>query len=152
MKDGKKIGIMGGTFDPIHIGHLKLAQYAQNQIGLDKILFMPSGNSYMKRNVSDTQKRVKMVTLAIQDYPSFELSLIEVEKSGNTYTCETLETLTKMNPDSHYYFIMGADSLFQIEKWRHPERIFELATLVCAVRDDYNFDAIKERTDKLCKM
>ena len=151
MKDGKKIGIMGGTFDPIHIGHLKLAQDAQDQIGLDKVLFMPSGNSYMKRNVSDTQKRVKMVTLAIQDYPGFELSLIEVQKSGNTYTCETLETLTTMNPDSHYYFIMGADSLFQIEKWRHPERIFELATLACAVRDDHDFDAIKEKGSNLAQ-
>lgn len=145
MKNGKKIGIMGGTFNPIHNGHLVLAQKAQEQIGLDKVLFMPSGNSYMKKNVLEAQKRVAMVSLAIQKYPSFELSLIEVQKSGNTYTSETLERLTAASPDTHYYFIMGADSLFQIGEWQHPERIFELATLVCTVRDDYDFDAIKEK-------
>lgn len=149
MKDGKKIGIMGGTFNPIHIGHLKLAQCAQKQIGLDKVLFMPSGNSYMKSNVLDAQKRVDMVSLAIQGNPNFELSLIEVQKSGNTYTWETLETLTSTNPDTHYYFIIGGDSLFQIEQWQYPERIFELATLVCAVRDDYDFDAIKGKGHNL---
>lgn len=151
MKDGRKIGIMGGTFNPIHIGHLTLAQCAQEQMGLSKVLFMPSGNSYMKKNVLDAKKRVDMVKLAIQGNPNFELSLIEVQKSGNTYTCETLETLTSINPDNHYYFIIGADSLFQIEKWRYPERIFELATLACAVRDDYDFDAIKEKGNSLAK-
>lgn len=145
MKNGKKTGIMGGTFNPIHNGHLILAQKAQEQIGLDKVLFIPSGNSYMKKNVLEPQKRVDMVALAIQNHPSFELSLIEIQKPGNTYTCETLEVLTATDPDTRYYFIMGADSLFQIEEWRHPERIYEMAALVCAVRDDYNFDAIKEK-------
>lgn len=151
MKDGRKVGIMGGTFNPIHIGHLTLARCAQEQIGLTKILFMPSGNSYMKSNVLKAQKRVDMVSLAVQDNPNFELSLIEVLKSGNTYTYETLETLTNTNPDTHYHFIIGADSLFQIEKWRYPERIFALATLVCAVRDDYDIKAIKEKGSSLAK-
>ena len=119
MKNVKKVGIMGGTFNPIHNGHLTLAQCAQKQIGLDKVLFMPSGISYMKKNVLDPQKRADMVHLAIKDNPDFELSLIEVQKSGNTYTCETLEILTSNNPDTQYYFIMGADSLFQIEQWRN---------------------------------
>ena len=151
MRDGRKIGIMGGTFNPIHNGHLKLAQCAREQLGLDKVLFMPSGNSYMKSNVLDTPKRVKMTALAIEDNPFFELSLIEAERSGNTYTCETLETLTSENPDTHYFFLIGADSLFQIETWRCPERIFALATLVCTVREGYNWAFIKEKGGELAK-
>lgn len=151
MKNDRKVGIMGGTFNPIHNGHLMLARYAQEQIGLDKVLFMPSGNSYMKKNVLEPQKRVDMVRLAIQGKPNFELSLIEVQKSGNTYTCETLETLTNKNPNIQYYFIIGADSLFQIEQWHCPEQIFALCTLVCAVRDDYDFEAIKEKGSNLAQ-
>lgn len=151
MKNNRKVGIMGGTFNPIHNGHLMLARCAQEQIGLDKVLFMPSGNSYMKKNVLEPQKRVDMVRLAIQGKPNFELSLIEVQKSGNTYTCETLETLTNKNPNIQYYFIIGADSLFQIEQWHCPEQIFALCTLVCAVRDDYDFEAIKEKGSNLAQ-
>ncbi len=149
MRSGKKIGIMGGTFNPIHNGHLQLAMAAQDQVSLDQILFMPSGNSYMKRNVLETQKRVDMVALAIARYPNFELSLIEAQKSGNTYTCETLKYLTTSNPDVQYYFIIGADILFQIEQWRNPEQIYQLAVLVCAVRDDYDFDAIQKKGNLL---
>lgn len=152
MKNGKKVGIMGGTFNPIHNGHLLLAQKAQEQIGLDKVLFMPSGNSYMKRNVLEPQKRVDMVALAIKNNPYFELSLLEVQKSGNTYTCETLEDLAASNPDTQYYFIIGADSLFQIENWWHPERIFAKATLVCTVRDDYDFNAMKKKGNILAQL
>ena len=145
MKNGKRVGIMGGTFNPIHNGHLLLAQKAQEQVLLDKVLFMPSGNSYMKKNVLATQKRIEMVSLAIKKYPHFELSLIETQKKGNTYTCETLKFLTESNPNIHYYFIVGADILFQIEQWRNPEQIFRMAVLVCAVRDDYDFNAIQEK-------
>lgn len=122
MKNGKRIGIMGGTFNPIHNGHLLLAQRAQEQVLLDKVLFMPSGNSYMKENVLETQKRVDMVALAIRKYPDFELSMIEAQKSGNTYTFETLKFLTRSNPQEQYFFIIGADILFQIEQWRNPNR------------------------------
>ena len=145
MKSGTRIGIMGGTFNPIHNGHLLLAAVAQRQVLLDKILFMPSGNSYMKSNVLETQKRVDMVALAIEQYPDFELSLIEAQKSGNTYTVETLEYLTTSDPDAQYFFIIGADILFQIEQWRDPEQIFRMAVLVCAVRDDYDLDAIQKK-------
>lgn len=145
MKSGKRIGIMGGTFNPIHNGHLLLARKAQEQVLLDKVLFMPSGNSYMKRNVLETQKRVDMVALAIKNDPDFELSMIEAQKSGNTYTCETLKFLTESYPENQYYFIIGADILFQIEQWRNPELIFQMAVLVCAVRDDYDMDTIRKK-------
>ena len=149
MESGKRIGIMGGTFNPVHNGHLLLAAKAQEQVLLDKVLFMPSGNSYMKRNVLETQKRVDMVALAIECYPYFELSLIETQKSGNTYTFETLQFLKSASPETQYYFIVGADILFQIEQWRNPDQIFQMAALVCAVRDDYDFDAIQEKGNVL---
>lgn len=142
---GNRVGIMGGTFNPIHYGHLRLALTAQEQILLDKVLFMPSGTSYMKSNVLETQKRVDMVALAIEEYPQFELSLIEAQKTGNTYTFETLQDLKKSDPDTQYFFIIGADSLFQLEQWRCPELIFDLTTLVCAVRDDYTIDSIRQK-------
>lgn len=151
MESKKRVGIMGGTFNPIHYGHIRLAQEAQEQVLLDKILFMPSGRSYMKKNVLDTQKRVEMTALALKRYAKFELSLIEAQKTGNTYTCETLQYLTRTNPDTQYYFIIGADSLFQIEQWRSPEQIFQSAILICAVRDDYDFDTIRRKGEALAE-
>lgn len=151
MENKKRVGIMGGTFNPIHYGHLRLAQEAQEQVLLDKILFMPSGRSYMKKNVLDTQKRVEMTALAIRQYPKFELSLIEAQKTGNTYTCDTLQYLTRTNLDTQYYFIIGADSLFQIEQWKSPEQIFQFAILICAIRDDYDFDTIRKKGEALAE-
>lgn len=104
---GKRVGIMGGTFNPVHYGHLRLALTAQEQVLLDKVLFMPSGKSYMKNNVLETHKRVDMVALAIEEYPQFELSLIEANKRGNTYTVETLQDLAKSTPDTKYFFILN---------------------------------------------
>lgn len=151
MENKKRVGIMGGTFNPIHYGHLRLAQEAQEQVLLDKILFMPSGRSYMKKNVLDTQKRVEMTALAIRQYSKFELSLIEAQKTGNTYTCDTLQYLTRTNSDTQYYFIIGADSLFQIEQWKSPEQIFQFAILICAIRDDYDFDTIRKKGEALAE-
>ncbi len=148
----QKIGIMGGTFSPIHNGHIALAQEAYRAFSLDKILFMPSGKSYMKQEVLDNKHRVAMVAGAIEDIPYFELSTIEVERPGNTYTYETLQYLTQQNPDTKYYFLMGADSLFHIEKWREPELIFSMATIICMVRDEYDMDDIRKKGEELSKM
>lgn len=148
-KTGTKTGIMGGTFNPIHNGHLILADTAYRTLGLDNVLFVPSGTSYMKEHVLETAKRVDMVRLAIAKYPQFELSLVEADRQGNSYTSETLERLTRENPDICYFFIMGADSLFQIETWYQPEKIFSLAKIVCTVRDDYDMDKIKQKGQQL---
>lgn len=151
MEQIRKIGIMGGTFNPIHNGHVALADAAYKTFSLDKVLFMPSGNSYMKQHVLDNSKRVSMVSKAIESISYFELSTIEVERFGNTYTSETLQQLTQQNPDVQYYFIMGADSLFHIEKWKDPEIIFQLSTLICMVRDDYNMADIKKKGAELAQ-
>ena len=110
---------MGGTFNPIHIGHLILAETARIQFELNEILFIPSGKSYMKQqmDIPSGEVRAQMTSLAIEENPYFALSLMEIEREGNTYTYETLETLKEQNPNTEYYFILGEDSLFAIEKW-----------------------------------
>lgn len=147
----KKVGILGGTFDPIHIGHLMLAENARQICGLDKVLIMPSGCSYFKdpAKVTDTKHRVAMTELAIRSNDKFELSTIESDRSGNSYTYETLEELCKLNPDTRYYYIIGADTLFSIETWRKPEEIFNKCTIVCACRDSHTPDELKSKADDL---
>ncbi|MBQ7945072.1 MAG: nicotinate-nucleotide adenylyltransferase [Lachnospiraceae bacterium] len=145
----QKIGIMGGTFNPIHNGHIQLAKCAYETLKLDKVLFMPSGNSYLKKNVLATEHRVAMTKAAIAEYPCFELSLEEANREGNTYTYDTLQRLTSAHPDAKYYFILGADSLLYIDKWVKPEVIFELCTLVCAVRNDSDMSVLRRKGDEL---
>ena len=133
----KKIGIMGGTFDPIHVSHLILGEAAYEQFGLDKVLFMPSGNPPHKkgRHGASNEERVEMVRRAISGNDHFELSLEEMHEDGYTYTRLTLERLRKENPDTEYYFIMGADSLLSFDTWRDPDQISKLCVIVVAVRD-----------------
>lgn len=132
----KKIGIMGGTFNPIHIGHLILGQTALEQFQLDKVLFMPTKNPPHKscNHILDDAVRAEMVGIAIKDNPNFELSTFEMDREGITYTADTLFQLTKQHPDEEYYFIVGADSLFYIDRWKDPGTIFKLSKLLAAVR------------------
>ena len=110
----RRIGIMGGTFDPVHIGHLILGEKAYEQFALDQVLFMPAGNPPHKRHregrASDDQ-RVEMVRRAIDGNPHFSLSMEEMNAEGYSYTYLTLERLKEQNPDTEYFFIIGADSL-----------------------------------------
>ena len=147
----KKTGIMGGTFNPIHNGHLELARKAKEQFALDEILFMPCGEPYMKaaQKVESKQTRVEMTALAVQEEAYFYLSTMEIEHSGNTYTYETLERLKQENQDTEYYFILGADNLFQITKWEKPERIFANCRLLAAVRDDKTVADMVEQIEYL---
>ena len=144
-----KIGIMGGTFNPVHFGHLKMAKSALEQHSLDKVLFIPSGISYMKQDVLDAKHRFYMVQLAIKEEPLFEISDIEVNRAGNSYTCDTLISLYALYPDDSFYLIMGADSIFQIECWKNPEQIFSLATILVTVRDDYGLYDVQSKIEEL---
>ena len=133
-----KTGIMGGTFDPIHIGHLILGETAYHQFQLDKILFMPAGNPPHKQareNRATDRQRVDMVRLAIASNPHFSLSLEEMHREGYTYTYRTLERLKKQNPDTEYYFILGADSLYTFDEWREPGRILGACTILVGTRN-----------------
>ena len=147
----KKTGIMGGTFNPIHNGHLALARKAKEQFALDEILFMPCGEPYMKaaQKVESKQTRVEMTALAVQEEAYLCLSTMEIEHSGKTYTYETLERLKQENQDTEYYFILGADNLFQITKWEKPERIFANCRLLAAVRDDKTVADMVEQIEYL---
>lgn len=134
----KKIGIMGGTFDPIHIGHLILGEKAYDQFGLDKVRFMPAGNPPHKRNRkgrATDEQRVEMVRMAISSNPHFELCLAEMNEDGYSYTYRTLERFREDNPEEEYYFIIGADSLFDFDIWREPGRICKACTIVVATRN-----------------
>lgn len=142
-----KIGIMGGTFNPIHYGHLFMAEQAYEQIGLDKVLFMPSNNPPHKDNgvIASNEHRSTMVKLAIEGNPHFELSTIEMDRKGITYTADTLRILNEENPNIEYYFIIGADSFFNLQKWREPENIFKLCTLLVFERDLVEKDKMLEQ-------
>lgn len=148
----RKVGILGGTFDPIHVGHLILAERAYDQFELDEVMVMPSGNPPHKRNRdggATLEERIEMVRLAIEDNPHFTLSLDDAYEMKYSYTRETLEKLTKQHPDNEYYFIMGADSLFAFEEWKDPQRIAQLAVLVAAVRDHVSDRAMEQQIQYL---
>lgn len=138
MKKNKKIGIMGGTFNPIHFGHLLLGETAYEQFSLDEVLFMPTKNPYYKNlgNTVTEEDRVRMVKLAIKDNAHFTFSGEELNREGTTYTVETLQNLTRKNPDCEYYFIMGADSLYHIESWKDTEEVLRMAVILVAGRGD----------------
>ena len=134
-----KIGIMGGTFDPIHNGHLMLGKYAYKQFALDQIWFMPNGNPPHKASESiesQTKHRVEMVKLAIQDTDYFSLQPYEVENRDVHYSYKTMEHFKAVYPEYEFYFIIGADSLFDIEKWRLPERLLKTCVMLAAYRDE----------------
>ena len=136
MEEKKKIGIMGGTFNPIHFGHLILAETAYHQFDLDQVLIMPTKNTYYKRmnHLVSEEDRTRMVQLAIEGNDHFRLSLEEINREGTTYTVETLRNLTAIHKNVEYYFIMGADSLYHMETWKDVEEILSMAVIVVAGR------------------
>lgn len=142
----KKIGIMGGTFNPVHYGHLLLAEQAKEAFELDEVLFIPSGNPYMKDTapVLDGKIRAHMTALALEGHPYFRMSSIELNKPGPTYTYETLEALKAEEPDCTYYFIVGADSLLTMETWKNPEMIFQNCVVAASVRGTGTEDKIRK--------
>ena len=150
-KKKKKIGIMGGTFNPIHFGHLILAEAAYEQYHLDKVLIMPAKEPSHK-TISDTiteEDRVEMVKRAIKGNDHFELSLLEINREGITYTIDTLTELHEEDSEIEYYFIMGADSLFHFNSWKEPEKILKLTNILVANRDLSTFSALNTQIDYL---
>ena len=150
----KKIGIMGGTFAPIHISHLILAEAAYQELELDVVRFLPSGNPPHKRHRDgrgSDEQRVQMVSLAIEGNPHFELSLEDMVKDEYSYTYRLLERFKEQNPDEELYFIIGADSLFDFDKWKKPDRICELCTLVVATRNQTAKEEIEAKINAMAE-
>lgn len=148
----RRAGIMGGTFDPIHIGHLMLAECAYEQFELEKVLFLPSGNPPHKQERPDgasDRDRLEMVRLAIKDNPHFTLDDEEMYRKGFTYTKDTLQLLRRKHPDTDYYFIIGADSLMSFDSWKEPESICRSCILAAAVRDQLNSSTMHQKMQEL---
>ncbi|HXV28613.1 MAG TPA: nicotinate-nucleotide adenylyltransferase [bacterium] len=136
-----KVGILGGTFDPIHQGHLALGRCAQEQLGLDKILFIPAfipPHKAGRHDLTPAPYRYRMVELAIAGEPAFEISPMELNRPDISYTVDTLRALKKKNPAAELYLILGEDALAEMEDWREPDEIRRLATLLVARREGKN--------------
>ncbi len=147
----KKIGIMGGTFDPIHNAHLTLAECSYEQFGLNKVWFMPSKSPPHKRGnlVESQEHRTNMIKRGIEDNPHFQFSDFELTRDGLTYTVDTLSRLTNMYDNTPFYFIIGEDSLFAIETWKDPDKLFKLAHIIIARRGLHEEDLIKDKIKHL---
>lgn len=146
-----KIGIMGGTFNPIHNGHLTLASTALLQYALDEVWFMPSGLPAHKSNseLLSADIRLAMVKLAIAGNKHFVASSFEIDREGFTYTADTMTALAKEYPDAEFFFIIGGDSLMKFHHWVKPEVISAHATLLAAGRNGYSQEEIEQQTERL---
>ena len=133
------LGVLGGTFDPIHVGHLAVAEEAREVLGLARVLFVPAGQPPHKvpGSVSRVGDRVAMVQLAIADNPAFELSMVEVQREGPSYTVDTLETLARANPGAQLHLILSAETFAELPTWHEPERLFEAARMAVVPREGY---------------
>ena len=142
----QRLGIVGGTFDPVHHGHLVAAEEALYQLDLDQVLFVPAGRPPHKPNrpISPAHHRLRMIELAIATKPTFTLSRVDVERPGLCYTVETLELLrAEWGPGPTFYFVVGADSLADIPTWYQPQRLIELCELAVAARTGVEVDLVR---------
>jgi nicotinate-nucleotide adenylyltransferase len=131
------IGVLGGTFDPIHMGHLVVAEEARIKLGFSEVLFVPAGQPWLKldRNITSAVHRVEMVRRAIADNPHFKLSTLEVERAGPSYTVDTLTMLKKqLGSEASLFFILGRDTLAELPLWKEPKKLVQLCRLVVAPR------------------
>ncbi len=152
MEEKKRhIGIMGGTFDPVHNAHLMLAECAFREFGLNEVWMLPNGNPPHKRTSrqTDVHHRTEMLRLAIEDRPYLVLCGMEISSKEYHYTYETLRSLNRLYPDTRFYFIMGADSLFEFEEWKKPEMICQECILLAAVRDGCGQERVLGQMERL---
>ena len=143
---GRRLGVMGGTFDPIHNGHLTTAEEALTQFDLDQVVFVPTGNPWMKEHtvVSPAEHRYLMTVIATASNPKFTVSRVEVDRAGPTYTVDTLRALQAEEPyESELFFITGADAMLEIFHWKDPQDILELAHFIAATRPGYDIAAFE---------
>lgn len=148
----ERLGVMGGTFDPIHCGHLLLARYVCEHVGLDRVLFVPAADPPHKDHRSDMVSgahRFAMVERALADLDDFETSRLELERPGKSYTVDTLRILRERGPTSELYLIIGADNVADMSTWHDPEGILELCTVVAGSRSSATATADPELVSKM---
>lgn len=142
----KRIGVMGGTFDPIHLGHLAAAQEALEQLTLDEVIFVPAASSPFKQQEesTDVEKRYLMAVIATASHTRFQVSRLELERPEPSYTIETMRELRiSYGPRSEFFFIGGSDTIMELKDWKEPEALLELCTFVAVDRPGYESDKIK---------
>ena len=147
-----RIGIMGGSFDPIHNGHIAVADAVYKELKLNKVLFMPSGNPPHKKLMTDGQVRLDMIKLALKDYDYFEASDYELCRKGTIYTADTLVSLRQKYPENEYTFIIGADSLFYLKNWYRPDIILQNAEVAVCARDNSSLEMIEDSISDIKKI
>jgi nicotinate-nucleotide adenylyltransferase len=143
MSSRPRLGVMGGTFDPIHHGHLVAASEVQSQFDLDEVIFVPTGQPWQKgdRQVSPAEDRYLMTVIATASNPRFSVSRVDIDRAGLTYTVDTLRDLREeRGPDAEFFFITGADALTQILTWREVDELFEMAHFVGCTRPGHTLD------------
>jgi nicotinate-nucleotide adenylyltransferase len=130
----RRIGVMGGTFDPIHNGHLVAASEVQQHFDLDEVLFVPTGQPWMKPAVTDSEHRYLMSVIATAANPRFTVSRVDIDREGPTYTIDTLRDIRRVHPDADLFFITGADAIAQILDWKNVDELWSLAHFVAVSR------------------
>jgi nicotinate-nucleotide adenylyltransferase len=154
MKEKLKIGIMGGTFNPIHHGHLVTAGEALSQFCLNKVIFIPSGDPPHKNALEEkiAEHRYLMTVIATSSNKNFFVSRIEIDRKGKSYTIDTMKQLRKIyGEDAELFFITGADAILEILTWKKTEEIIQLCSFIAATRPGYNISKIQELKEKLFK-
>jgi nicotinate-nucleotide adenylyltransferase len=138
----RRIGVLGGTFDPPHIGHLMLAENTREGLDLERVLFVPVGEQPLKPDTRTTsQQRLAMVELAIADNPNFEISLVDMQREGPHYTADTLTLIQGQFPDAQLYFLMGGDNLRDFYRWTRAKEVYQQARLAVLRRSDEDIHA-----------
>lgn len=149
--ESRKIGILGGTFDPIHNAHLLLGESAREQFGLDRVIFIPNNLAHLPNRieVASGENRYQMVKMAIKDNPYFTCSRIEIDKDGGTYTYNTIQELKLMYPGDELFLILGGDSVIGIDNWYMAKELLQSCTILAAVREDDDLAALDKKRKEL---
>lgn len=150
----RKLGLFGGTFDPIHLGHTRMATAFAEELNLDQVVFIPAGDPYHKEFLTQTsaKHRLNMVQLAIEDRPLFTVSDCDIKRDGETYTVDTLEYFKQEFPaDTALWWLMGSDSLLQLQTWHQFHKLFDSANIAIAMRDEFNLEELHPEVFTLCK-
>ncbi len=147
----QRLGIMGGTFDPIHYGHLVTAEEVRDRFQLDKVLFVPSGHPPHKPVdvVSSAKHRYLMTVLATLTNPAFEVSRVDIDRDGVTYTVDTLRDLRRVYPNDQFFFITGADAILEIITWKDAHELMRLCEFIAATRPGYHMETLEEKLGDL---
>ncbi|WP_176790144.1 MULTISPECIES: nicotinate-nucleotide adenylyltransferase [Ruminococcus] len=148
-----KTGVFGGTFNPVHKGHIMLAEYCMDSVGLDRIIMIPTAVPPHKisNNLASENDRLNMCKLACRGKENFFVSDIEIKRQGKSYTYETLTQLKEIYPDDHLYTIMGADMFLTLNRWKNPEIIFEKSSIITIPRDEENKLELENFYNKVLK-